>query len=487
MPLDVSQGYCRSYNRRSEAGFSSTSQIPFVRPTARPPSRGRPWQHSFRAGGLGFGSVDVSAQVLQRLMRLCELLVRPAPMSVVAPAEALAPAPSPPPPPVPAPASLPLAEEDSDVETMNWIRELISLPRLPPLPPSDTVAPSATKPIVDEDLSDDTGHVCFAKSEDPPRCDYPRCEFWDPPRSLGAADDDDDDAADALAADGPPPAAPAVPAMPVRRARSRSRSARSARAVTGAAASPSKSSGTTGTSDGSAPARAAMAWLTGASDGAAAASSAMASGTTGASDGAAAASALMVSGASALSDGGASARFSRELLAAMVFQRSVVSAIWWHSVVPSSLLKAVASNRDVAFDLPTVQPETRDEWVTHCIGAIRRRSRAFYIGISEQPLLRWEYHACDGFVEMHILLVASSSAHTAWVEMALIASCRGNLRCSNIGAGGERASRGSPHYLYVVWRCNALMRRARGGGRWTMSDCSVMGFLYGADWHRRLL
>ena len=155
--------------------------------------------------------------------------------------------------------------------------------------------------------------------------------------------------------------------------------------------------------------------------------------------------------------------------------------------MPSSLLKAVASNRDVAFDLPTVQPETRDEWETHCIGAIRRCSRAFYIGISEQPLVRWESHAHDGFVGMDILMVASSSAHTGWVERALIARCRGNLRCSNIGAGGKHASRGSPHYLYVVWRSNALMRRAGGGGRWTMRDASVMDFLHGADWERRLL
>ena len=175
------------------------------------------------------------------------------------------------------------------------------------------------------------------------------------------------------------------------------------------------------------------------------------------------------------------------LLTAVGFQRRVVAATWWHSVVPSSLLRAVASNPDVDFELPTFQPESRDEWVTHCIGAIRRRSRAFYTGISEQPLLRWESHARDGFVGMDILMVAPSSAHAGWVEAALIARCRNNLRCSNVGAGGEHASRGSPHYLYIVWRCNALMRRAGGGGRWTMRDCSVMGFLHGADWERRLL
>ena len=294
-------------------------------------------------------------------------------------------------------------------------------------------------------------------------------------------------AADALAADGPPPAAPAVPAVPGRRVPSRSRSARSAGAVTGAAAIASKTSGTTGASDGSAPARAAIAGLHGASDGAASASSAMASGTSGASDGVAAASASMASGTSAVSDGGAAASFARERLAAMVFQCIVVSAIRLHSDVPSSLLKAVASNRDVAFDLPTVQPETRDELETHCSGAIRRRSRVLQIGISKQPLARWESHAHDGFVGMDILMVASSSAHTGWVERALIARCRSNLRCSNTGAGGEHASRGSPHYQYVVWRSNALIRRAGGGGRWTMRDCSIMDFLHGAGWERRLL
>lgn len=230
------------------------------------------------------------------------------------------------------------------MEAMNWVRELISLPCPPPLPPSDAKTMERLRDLI----------------------------AWSSARSMDAL------AADALAADGPPPAAPAVPAVPGRRVPSRSRSARSAGAVTGAAAIASKTSGTTGASDGSAPARAAIAGLHGASDGAAAASSAMASGTSGASDGVAAASASMVSGTSAVSDGGAAASFARERLAAMVFQCIVVSAIRLNSDVPSSLLKAVASNRDVAFDLPTVQPETRDELETHCSGAIRRRSRALH-------------------------------------------------------------------------------------------------------------
>ena len=393
---------------------------------------------------------------------------------------ALVPAPLPPPPPVLALAPLPVAEEDAEVETMSWLRDLIAWP------------------------SARSTHALAAEGPPPAVPAVPEVPAAPAVPAVPAGP-----AAPAAPAAPAVPAVPAGPATQVHRARSRSRSARSTGAEIGAgdvvAAKVSVASWTNGSSDGSALVRSAMVGLAGTSDGVAATSAVLAPGTIGASDGVAAARAAVASGMNCARDGGAAASVllasgtvatsdvvapasvAGPLLAAMVFRRRVVAATWWQSIVPSSLLREVAVNPDVDFELPNFQPESRDEWVTHCMAVIRRCSRAFYIGISEQPLLRWESHARGGFVGMDILMVAPSSAHTGWVEAALIARCRSNLRCSNVGAGGEHASRGSPHYLYVVWNSNALMRRAGGGGRRTFRDCSVMGDLYGADWERRFL
>ena len=195
----------------------------------------------------------------------------------------------------------------------------------------------------------------------------------------------------------------------------------------------------------------------------------------------------MASRTSALSDGGATASFSRELLAAMVFRCSVVSAIWSHSVVPSSLLRAVAPNRDVALDLPTVQPETRDEWETHlyrCHSSMQPRILHRHIraaigalGVSHVRRLRWNGHLDGGiFVCPHGLCGKSLDRQMPGQLVLLKYRCRWGACLPGL----------SP-YLYIVWGCNALMRRAGGGGRWTMRDCSVMDFLHGADWERRLL
>ena len=91
---------------------------------------------------------------------------------------------------------------------------------------------------------------------------------------------------------------------------------------------------------------------------------------------------------------------SRCLVVANPFLNFLLPACW-----------AVASNPDVDFDLPTFQPETRHEWVTPCIGAIRStQPRILYRHIRAAI----ESHARDGFVGMDILMVSSSSAHTGW-------------------------------------------------------------------------
>ena len=102
--------------------------------------------------------------------------------------------------------------------------------------------------------------------------------------------------------------------------------------------------------------------------------------------------------------------------------------------------------------------------------------RSYYIGITENPHRRFREHSrsYDGMV---VLYQARSSRESGALERRLIAefagmgerqeglaglvapqSGLGNLRCRNYGRGGEHASIGSPHYTYVVWRSDGLLR-----------------------------
>ena len=115
----------------------------------------------------------------------------------------------------------------------------------------------------------------------------------------------------------------------------------------------------------------------------------------------------------------------------------------------------------------------------HCRDLISRSNRAFYIGITEDPMTRWRGNGdvaghCHLYEKFIVCFESHSSASTAALERRLIGhftanerdrgifSCLfGNIRCLNSGSGGERASAGSPHYLYVAFRANQLIRRSR--------------------------
>ena len=90
--------------------------------------------------------------------------------------------------------------------------------------------------------------------------------------------------------------------------------------------------------------------------------------------------------------------------------------------------------------------------------------RSFYIGISENVVNRWMGTAGmtghrRGWDGMTVLYEASTSRQTGALERQLIAHFMPHsLTCHNVGCGGERASAGSPHYLYIVWKDNALLR-----------------------------
>ena len=81
---------------------------------------------------------------------------------------------------------------------------------------------------------------------------------------------------------------------------------------------------------------------------------------------------------------------------------------------------------------------------------IIRSSRYFYIGISEAPGSRWSQSHAQRFDKMLLLHIAESSSTTSQLEKVLLTLFRERPQCLNIGASGEHASHGHPHYLYVV-------------------------------------
>ena len=95
------------------------------------------------------------------------------------------------------------------------------------------------------------------------------------------------------------------------------------------------------------------------------------------------------------------------------------------------------------------------------------------MGITEDPVARWlgspEWPGHQHrFQSLIVCYEAKSSADTAALERRLIGYYQGrgggildfgNLRCLNIGGGGERPSVCSPHYLYIAFRENELLRR----------------------------
>ena len=106
---------------------------------------------------------------------------------------------------------------------------------------------------------------------------------------------------------------------------------------------------------------------------------------------------------------------------------------------------------------------TREDALSICSRRVRAEENRFYIGITENPSRRFEEHqAVQGsWTRMVILCKALSSNDTAYLERGLINQHRDNIRCMNIGRGGECASGGSPHYLYLLIGHNSLLRRSR--------------------------
>ena len=82
----------------------------------------------------------------------------------------------------------------------------------------------------------------------------------------------------------------------------------------------------------------------------------------------------------------------------------------------------------------------------------------FYLGITENPERRFSDHFRHWDLEI-LLVEAASSRVTASMEISLLRELGGRSNCQNIGPGGETASAGSPHYLYLCVAMMSLMRR----------------------------
>ena len=89
----------------------------------------------------------------------------------------------------------------------------------------------------------------------------------------------------------------------------------------------------------------------------------------------------------------------------------------------------------------------------------------FYIGITESPERRLEEHDAAGTCgidpSMVVLVEARTSRDTATLERLLLCRYRHFPVCHNVSSGGEGASFGSPHYLYVLLSQSPLIRRGR--------------------------
>lgn len=90
-----------------------------------------------------------------------------------------------------------------------------------------------------------------------------------------------------------------------------------------------------------------------------------------------------------------------------------------------------------------------------------RAGRQVYVGITENPERRFAEHLATNasWQTCRILVQAPTSRESSAIERFVIARIRDRfLLCSNDGPGGERASQGMPHFVYLLVG-GSLLRR----------------------------
>ena len=131
--------------------------------------------------------------------------------------------------------------------------------------------------------------------------------------------------------------------------------------------------------------------------------------------------------------------------------------LWWHDLVHSGHRQQIAAYDGLVWKMPLCHEDP----LTHCMCLLRRLVRndsCYYVGITESPIRRWEAHSRK-YTTMYLVYVAATSRTTASLEMAILHKVAfGSLMCENNSLGGEAASSGTPHYLYVAVRESGLRR-----------------------------
>ena len=148
--------------------------------------------------------------------------------------------------------------------------------------------------------------------------------------------------------------------------------------------------------------------------------------------------------------------------------------LWWHGLVHGGLRRQIDAYDGLCWKMPL----QHEDPLTHCMCFLRRlacNDCCYYVGITESPIRRWEAHSRK-YTTMYLVYVAETSRTTAALEMAILQRVAGgNLRCENDSLGGEAASSGSPHFLYIATRESGLLRgKYRAPKRSRMQSADIM-------------
>ena len=132
---------------------------------------------------------------------------------------------------------------------------------------------------------------------------------------------------------------------------------------------------------------------------------------------------------------------------------SVAGALCWRALVGRDRSSSLAGSHVFMMtgsELEDVALAARH--ADRIIRAIRDRRHSFYVGITRDPARRWEQHQArnSSWSHMTVVVEARDSVATSTVEMQTLVFWRGDPLCLNRSSGGESATLGSPHYVYVL-------------------------------------
>ena len=132
---------------------------------------------------------------------------------------------------------------------------------------------------------------------------------------------------------------------------------------------------------------------------------------------------------------------------------SVAGALCWRALVGRDRSSSLAGSN--VFMMTGSEYEDVAMAARHAdrpIRAIRDRRHSFYVGITRDPARRWEQHQArnSSWSHMTVVVEARDSVATSTVEMQTLVFWRGEPLCLNRSSGGESATPGSPHYVYVL-------------------------------------